>query len=87
MTDISLFHKFDNLAAILNILAYFSQTQPKMHVYLNFYVRAHHKNSKKPVMSIPGGTLLHLKPVYNMIWFWAVDINKFKYYVSFIVDV
>ena len=30
------FHRFDNLAVVLNILAYFSQTQPEMHVYLNF---------------------------------------------------
>ena len=49
MANISSFHKFDNLAAILNILAYFSQTQPEMHVHLNFYVHTHHKDSKKPV--------------------------------------
>ena len=42
MANISFFPKFNNLAAILNILAYLSQTQPEMHVYLNFYVRAHH---------------------------------------------
>ena len=49
MANISFFHKkFDNLPAIFNILAYFSQTQPEMHVYLNFYVRTHHKDSKKP---------------------------------------
>ena len=48
MANISFFHKFDNLAAILNILAYFSQTQPEMHVYLNLYVPTHHKDSKKP---------------------------------------
>ena len=48
MANISFSHKFDNLAAILNILAYFSQTQPEMHVYLNFYVRTHHEDSKKP---------------------------------------
>ena len=47
MVNISFFHKFDNLAAILNVLAYFSQTQPEMHVYLNFYVRTHHKDLKK----------------------------------------
>ena len=47
MANISFFHKFDNLPAILNILAYISQTQPEMHLYLNFYVRTHHKNSKK----------------------------------------
>ena len=43
-----IFYKFDNLAAILNILAYSSQTQPEMHVYLNFYVRTHHVDLKKP---------------------------------------
>ena len=48
MANISFFHKFDNSAAILNILAYFSQAQPEMLVYLNFYVRTHHKDSKKP---------------------------------------
>ena len=48
MANISYFHKFDNLAAILNILAYFRQTQPEMHVYLNFYVRTHNKDYKKP---------------------------------------
>ena len=42
--NISFFHKFDNLAAILNILAYFSQTQPVIHVYLNLYVHTHHKD-------------------------------------------
>ena len=47
MSNISFFHKFDNLAAILNILAYFSQTQPEMHVYPDFYVRTHHKDLKK----------------------------------------
>ena len=69
MANISFFHKFDNLAAILNILAYSSQTQPEMHVYLNFYVHTHHKDSKNrmSLMSIPGGTLLHLKPVYKII--------------------
>ena len=58
--------KSDNLAAILNKLAYFSQAQPEMHVYLKFYVFTHHKDSKKPMslMSIPDGTLLYLKPVY-----------------------
>ena len=67
MANISFFHKFDNLAAILNRLAYFNQTQQEMHVYLNFYVRTHHKDLKKrlSLMSIPGGTLLHLKPVYG----------------------
>ena len=44
MANISFVHKFDNLAAILNILAYFIQTQPEMHVYLNFYVRTPHKD-------------------------------------------
>ena len=44
------FHKFGNLAAILNISAYFSQTQPEMPVYLNFYVCTHHKDSKKPYL-------------------------------------
>ena len=44
MANISFFHKFDNLAAILNILANFSQTQPEMHVYLNFYIHTHHKD-------------------------------------------
>ena len=34
MANISFFHKPDNLAAILNILAYFSQTQPEMHVWI-----------------------------------------------------
>ena len=65
MANISFFHKFNNLVAILNILAYFYQTQPEMHVYLNFYVRTHHKDLKKlmSLMSIPGGTLLHLKSV------------------------
>ena len=48
MANISFFHKFDNVAVILNILAYFSQTQPEMHVYLIFYARTHHKDSKKP---------------------------------------
>ena len=47
LANISFFHKFDNLAAILNILAYFSQTQPEMHVYPNCYVRTCHKDSKK----------------------------------------
>ena len=67
MANISFFHKFENLAAILNILAYFSQTQPEMHVYLNFHVRTHHKDSKNlmSLMIIPSGTLLHLKPVYK----------------------
>ena len=46
MANISFFHKFDNFAAILNLLAYFGQTQPEMHVYLNFYVRTHHNDSK-----------------------------------------
>ena len=45
--NISFFHKFDNLAAILNILAYFRQTQPEMHVYLNCYVHTHHMDAKK----------------------------------------
>ena len=44
MANISFFHKFDHLAAILNILAYFSQTQSEMHVYPIFYVRTHHKD-------------------------------------------
>ena len=48
MANKSFFHKFDNLAAILNILAYFSKTQPEMHVYLNFYVHTDHKDSEKP---------------------------------------
>ena len=48
MANISFFHKFDHLAAILNILANFSQTQPEMHVYLNCYVPTHHKDAKKP---------------------------------------
>ena len=48
MANMSFLNKFDNFAAILNILAYFSQTQPEMHVYLNFYVQTHHKDSKKP---------------------------------------
>ena len=51
MANISFFHKFDNLAEILNILAHFSQTHPEMHVYLNFYVRTHHKDSKKPYVN------------------------------------
>ena len=53
MANISFLHKFDNLAAILNILAYFSQTHPEMHVYLIFYVRANHKDSKKPYVINP----------------------------------
>ena len=61
MANISFFHKFDNLAAILNILAYFSQTQPEMHVYLNFYVRTHHKDSKKPYV-INVNSRWHLAP-------------------------
>ena len=48
MANISFLHKFENLAAILNILAYFCQTQPEMHVYLNFYAHTHHKDSQKP---------------------------------------
>ena len=48
MANILFFHKFDNLAAILNILAYLGQTQPEMLVFLNFYVHTHHKDSKKP---------------------------------------
>ena len=39
--------QFDNLAAVLNILVHFSQTQPEMHVYMNFHVRTHHNDSKK----------------------------------------
>ena len=45
IANISFFYKFDNLAAILNIIAYYIQAQPEMHVYLNFYVRTHHKES------------------------------------------
>ena len=48
MANIAFFHKFYNLAAISNILAYFIQTQPEMHVYLIFYARTHHKDSKNP---------------------------------------
>ena len=65
IANIAFFHKFDNFAAILNILAYFSQTQPEMHVYLNFmfaHIIGIQKNLMS-LMSIPGGTLLHLKPV------------------------
>ena len=57
----SFFHKFDNLAVILNILAYFSQTQPEIHVYLNFYVRTHHKDSTKPYVIIVH-SMWHLTP-------------------------
>ena len=51
MANISFFHKFDDLAAILNILAYFSRPQPEMHVYLNCYARTHHKDWKKPYVN------------------------------------
>ena len=51
IANISFFHKFDNLAAILNLLAYFTRTQPEMHVYLDFYVCTHHKYSKKPYVT------------------------------------
>ena len=61
MTNISFFHKFDNLAAILNILAYFSQTQPEMHVFLNVYVRTYHKDSKIPYV-INVHSMWHLAP-------------------------
>ena len=43
-----IFHQYDYMAAILNILAYFSQTKPEMHLYLNFNAHTHHKDSKKP---------------------------------------
>ena len=61
MSNISLFHKFYNLAAILNTLAHFSQTQPEMHIYLNFYVRTHHKDLKKPYV-IDVHSRWHLAP-------------------------
>ena len=32
----------------MNKLTQFRQTQPEMHVYLNFYVHTNHKDSKKP---------------------------------------
>ena len=48
MANISFFLKFDNLAALLNILAYFRQTHPEMGVFLNFYVHTHHMDSDKP---------------------------------------
>ena len=61
IANISFFHKFDNLAAILNLLAYFTKTQPEMHVYLDFYVCTHHKYSKKPYV-IKVHSRLHLAP-------------------------
>ena len=67
MANISFFHKFDNLAAILNILAYFIQTQSVMHVYLNFYVRTHHKDSKKPYV-INVYSRWHLAPSEAGLW-------------------
>ena len=51
MANISLVLKFAHLVAI-------RQTHPEMRVYLNLYVRTHHKDWKKTLslMSIPDGT-------------------------------
>ena len=64
MANTSFFHLFDNLAAILKILAYSSQTHPEMHVYLHFYVHTHHKDSEKPyaINHVNAHSRWHLAP-------------------------
>ena len=52
MANVSFFHKFDHLAAILNILAYFTQTHPDMHADLNLYVPTHQGLKKLYVINV-----------------------------------
>ena len=63
-----IFHKFDNFAVILNILASFSRTHTEMYAYLHCYVCTHHKDFRKktarwhPAQSEAGVSGQYLNP-------------------------
>ena len=82
MANISFFQKIDNLAAILNLLAYFSQTQPEMHVYLIFYVCTHHKDSKKPYV-INVHSRWHLAPSEASRMYIATYLIMYDLYTQY----
>ena len=86
-----IFIKFNNLAAILNILAYFRQPHLEMSVYLICYAHTHYENIKKDVRDsskyleemtpVQHELLLPLLTELEIIMWFDRKVKEYYYYL------